>query len=304
MKRAVVLLNMGGARSEKELKEFLTNMFLDRRIIVSPLRHIISPLITLLRTKKVWENYKLIGGSRIYEHTQHLIEKINIFANKDYDVFFAMRYTAPKITDIFQNKDYDEVLLFPLYPHFSSATTLSSFDDADMFFKDKKTKMLKIEHFFDDKRFNETIIKVIGENYDRKAHLIFSAHSLPISIAKKDTYERHIKQHVEILSKRLKSSGVKFAGVHLAYQSKLGPIKWLEPSLAKILKTVAPSPVVVYPISFTIDNSETDFELGIYYRNIADSFGITSYELCKAQNDNEEFAKFIDKKSREVLGIK
>ncbi|MDR0579953.1 MAG: ferrochelatase [Campylobacteraceae bacterium] len=304
MKRAVVLLNMGGARSEKELKEFLKNMFLDRRIIASPLRYIISPLITLLRTKKVWKNYKLIGGSKIYEHTQNLVDKINIFANKDYDVFFAMRYTCPKIANIFQDKDYDETLLFPLYPHFSSTTTLSSFDDADIFFKDKKTKISKIEHFFDDKRFNETIIKAIKEHYDSKAHLIFSAHSLPLSIAQKDTYETHIKRHVEILSKQLKNNGIKFAGIHLAYQSKLGPVKWLEPSLSEVLKSIAPLPVVIYPLSFTIDNSETDFELDIYYRNIADSFGITSYKLCKVQNESDEFAKFIDEKIREILEIR
>jgi ferrochelatase len=304
LKKAVVLLNMGGARSKKELKEFLKNMFLDKRIIASPIRYIISPLITFLRVRKVWENYKLIGGSKIYEHTQNLICKINTLSNGEYDVFFAMRYTCPKIADIFQDKNYDEVLLFPLYPHFSSTTTLSSFDEADIFFKDKRIKLRKIEHFFDDIYFNEIIISEIKKHYKKDAHLIFSAHSLPISIAKKDTYEGHIKRHVETLSKKLEDEKMRFAGIHLAYQSKLGPIKWLEPSLAKVLKTIAPSPVVIYPISFTIDNSETDFELGIYYKNIASNFGITSYELCKTQNDNDEFAKFIDEKSREILDIK
>jgi ferrochelatase len=288
---------MGGARDKKELKKFLKNMFLDRRIIASPMRYIISFFITLLRTNKVWENYKLIGGSKIYEHTQNLVRKINTLAKGDYDIFFAMRYTTPTIADVFHDKNYDEVLLFPMYPHFSSTTTLSSFDDADKFFHD--TKLLKIEHFFDDERFNEIIIDAIKKHHDGNAHLIFSAHSLPLSIAKRDIYEKHIRQHVEILSRQLESKNIRFADIHLAYQSKLGPIKWLGPSLDEVLKNIAPAPVVIYPISFTIDNSETDFELGIYYKNIAESFGITSYKLCKAQNDGDRFAEFIDEKIRE-----
>ncbi|MDR2080322.1 MAG: ferrochelatase, partial [Campylobacteraceae bacterium] len=219
MKRAVVLLNMGGARSKLELKEFLKNMFLDRRIIASPLRYLISPLITLLRAKKVWKNYELIGGSKIYEHTQNLVEKITVLSHGDYDIFFAMRYTNPKIADIFQGKDYDEVLLFPMYPHFSTTTTLSSFEDADKFFGGKNTKIFKLEHFFYDERFNETIVKPIKKHAKHGTHLIFSAHSLPISIAKKDIYETHLKKHVDILSESLKDAG--FAGIHLAYQSKL-----------------------------------------------------------------------------------
>jgi ferrochelatase len=304
LKKAVVLLNMGGARSKKELKEFLRNMFLDRRIIASPIRYIISPLITFLRSKKVWENYNLIGGSKIYLHTQNLVDKINILSNGKYDVFFAMRYTNPKIADIFQNKNYDEVLLFPLYPHFSSTTTLSSFDEARAFFQDTSVKLRTIDYFFDDKYFNQTIIDEIKRHYKQDAHLIFSAHSLPCSIAKKDAYENHIKQHIEILSKRLKDEGVQFVDIHLAYQSKLGPIKWLEPSFPEVLKNIAPANIVVYPISFTIDNSETDFELGIHYKNIANTLEITSYELCKAQNDSDEFAKFVDQKTKEILDIK
>ncbi|MDR0666171.1 MAG: ferrochelatase [Campylobacteraceae bacterium] len=303
MKKAVVLLNMGGARSKKELKEFLKNMFLDKRIISSPLRYVVSALITLLRAGKVWENYKLIGGSKIYEHTQNLVKKIDILANGDYDIYFAMRYTKPKIADIFKDREYDEVLLFPMYPQFSSTTTLSSFDDAKIFFKDKKTKIFKVEHFFDDERFNKTIIEAVKRYGNSAAHLIFSAHSLPLSIAKRDAYEKHIKRHIEILSKELKDSGITFADIHLAYQSKLGPVKWLRPSFEEVLKTVAPSPAVVYPLSFTIDNSETDFELDMYYKNIANTLGITSYKLCKAQNASDKFALFIDQKSREILNI-
>jgi len=295
-KKAVVLLNMGGARNKDELRQFLKNMFLDKRIIASAWRFLLSPLIVSLRLNEAWKNYALIGGSKIYEHTQKLVDKLNVLLDGEYDVFFAMRYTRPKIAELLALRGYDEVLLFPLYPHRSSTTTLSSFDDADRFFKNERTKVLKIEHFFEDKHFNESIIETIKKHHKEGAHLIFSAHSLPLSIAKNDTYESHIKAHIAILSEMLVLEGFNFKGIHLAFQSKLGPVKWLEPNLGEVLRRISPEPVVIYPISFTVDNSETDYELSLYYKNIAKDFGITSYEVCEVQNSNDNFVKFISEK--------
>ncbi|MDR0761550.1 MAG: ferrochelatase [Campylobacteraceae bacterium] len=299
MKRAVILLNMGGARNKDELAEFLKNMFLDKRIINSPARFFISFFISHLRTPKVWKDYEKIGGSKIYEHTQKLIDKLNALSSGSYDAFFAMRYTKPNIAQVLKDKNYDEVLLFPLYPHFSSTTTLSSFDDADLFFKDKNSKIKKISYFFENEQFNKTIITSIKNCYRKGAHLIFSAHSLPLSIAKYDLYPTHIKQHVEILSQMLFHEGLTFKKIHLAYQSKLGPVKWLEPNIGNVLRSLSGETVIVYPLSFTIENSETAFELELYYANIAKNYGLTSYEVCKVQNSSDAFAKFIDKKTKE-----
>jgi ferrochelatase len=287
---------MGGARDQNELREFLKNMFLDRRIINSPARFFVSFFMSRFRTPKVWKNYELIGGSKILEHTQNLTNRLNTLSNGAYDTLFAMRYTKPNVTQILENRHYDEILLFPMYPHFSSTTTLSSFDDANAFLKGKNIKVKRIERFFEDELFNQTIIDSIKKHYCEGAHLIFSAHSLPLSIAKNDPYPEEIKKHTEILSQMLTGEGLKFKGIHLAYQSKLGPIKWLEPSLGETLSRISPEPVIIYPISFTIDNSETDFELDIFYRDIAKEFGITSYSVCKAQNDNDKFAEFLSGK--------
>jgi ferrochelatase len=290
---------MGGARNKNELREFLTNMFLDKRIIASPARFFVSFFISRLRTPKVWRDYEKIGGSKIYEHTQKLIDKLNALSKNSYDAFFAMRYTKPNIAQVLMDKSYDEVLLFPLYPHFSSTTTLSSFDDADVFLRDKNIKVKKINCFFEDERFNETIITSIKSSYHKEAHLIFSAHSLPLSIAKNDPYPTHIKQHIEILSQMLTSKGLKFKDIHLAYQSKLGPVKWLEPNIGDVLRSLPNERVIVYPLSFTIENSETAFELELHYANIAKNYGVKSYEVCKVQNSGDAFIKFIDEKIRE-----
>jgi ferrochelatase len=290
---------MGGARSKDELREFLKNMFLDKRIINSHARFFVSFFISNLRTPKVWRDYEKIGGSKIYEHTQKLTNKLNMLSKDNYNAFFAMRYTKPNVVQVLKDKNYDEVLLFPLYPHLSSTTTLSSFDDADIFLKGKNIKVKKINDFFEDQRFNETIITSIKKCYSKGAHLIFSAHSLPLSIAKNDLYPIHIKKHVEILSQMLTCKGMEFENIHLAYQSKLGPVKWLRPNIGDVLRSLTREKVIVYPLSFTIENSETAFELELHYANIAKNCGVASYKVCKVQNSGDDFVKFIDEKIRE-----
>lgn len=301
MKSAVVLLNMGGARSKKELKEFLLNMFSDPRIIASNIRKILAPLITYSRCNRVWQNYELIGGSKIYDHTDSLVKKIALLAKDDYDIFYAMKYTKPTISELLEETNYDRVFLFPLYPQKSSTTTLASFDDADIFFEAKNTQVIKINSFFEDIDFNKLIINQIKKNYIQDSELIFSAHGLPVSIAKKDTYEGHIKKHIEILSSLLEEKGLKFNKIHLAYQSSIKPFKWLEPSLKDLLKSLkSNSKIIIYPISFTIDNSETDFELAIEYKHLASNLGL-QYKLCKPQNDSDEFAQYIHNKIKALM---
>ena len=84
-----------------------------------------------------------------------------------------------------------------------------------------------------------------------------------------------------------------FKGIHLAYQSKVGPMRWLEPSLETTLKGLVGEKVIVYPLSFTIDNSETDLELAIEYKELAQSIGLRDYRVCQVQNDSDLFVDFL-----------
>ena len=296
MKKAVVFLNMGGARDKKELKEFLFNMFMDKRIISSPVRYFLAPFMKIFRANSAWKNYEKIGGSNIYKYTESLIKKVQDLLGLDIDIYYAMKYTKPTISDIFEDKKYDEVMFFALYPQGSSTTTLSSYDDVDLFFKNKKTKIIKIDYFFEDEDFNKTIINSIKQKYKPNTHLIFSAHGLPVSIAKKDVYEKHINSHIDILKNMLKKENLKFNDISLAYQSKIGPVEWLKPALNETLKEFKKDDrVLIYPISFVIDNSETDFELCIEYKHLADEIGFF-YDVCKPQNDSDEFAKYLCEK--------
>ncbi|EOI4812226.1 ferrochelatase, partial [Campylobacter coli] len=116
--------------------------------------------------------------------------------------------------------------------------------------------------------------------------LIFSAHSLPQSIIDKgDLYEKHVNDHVEILKEKLKDHFDEFI---LAYQSKLGPVKWLEPNTSDVLANLNDK-ALIYPISFCIDCSETIFELGMEYKHLSKY----NYDLISCPNDSDEFMEFI-----------
>ena len=292
--KAVFLMNMGGARSDKELKEFLFNMFSDKRIISSPIRYFLAPIISTLRYKKVWNNYELINGSPLYKHTDNLIKKLSKKVN--IPIFSVMRYTSPRSDEVIKKHNIKKALLFPLYPHYSTTTTESSFDDV------KGIEVVKIERFYKDRLFNEALIEKILEatNEYNDTNLIFSAHGLPKKIVDNgDPYEKEINEHIKILSKMLEEKSIKFKSINLAYQSKVGPMEWLTPSLDDKLKEFKNQKVLVYPISFIIDNSETDLELGIEYAHQAKELNI-DYKVAKCVNDSDKFVKFLANKINSI----
>ena len=300
MKKVVILLNMGGPNDLSEVKVFLKNMFNDKYILPIPspfLRSLAAWGITKLRDKEAQSNYKALGGkSPISDITRSLCQKLNSVQNEV--IFdFAMNYTAPFCDDVFKKyENCDDMVLFPLYPHHSQTTTLSSLDDAKESAKKYNIKISKIiEYFYEDSEYNaiirQNILKAAKQNGFEPAqtNLIFSAHSLPQSIINKgDLYEKHTNAHVALLSE-----GLNFKNITLAYQSRLGPVKWLGPNIGDVLDTLKGQNVLVYPISFCIDCSESDFELAILYKEHAAKARIAKYEVVKAPNDSDEFVKYI-----------
>ena len=279
----LILHNMGGARNEKELKEFLYNMFMDKRIISSPIRYFLATLISNLRYKKVWKNYEKIGGSRIYDITDSLakkIEKISGIKTK-----YAFRYTKPHIKDILED---EEIIFLPLYPHYSFTTYESSIDEL----KENNIKAKIIKPFYKNPKFNEIIKENILNSIDnpKEWHLIFSAHGLPKKLIQKgDLYEAQVNEHVEILKQKLPQ----FKSISLAYQSRFGFSEWLQPYLHEELEKYKNENVLIYPISFMIDNSETDLELKVEYGHLAKEIGIKKYKVAECPNDSDKIAKFL-----------
>ena len=303
--KAIVLLNMGGARNKDELKMFLTNMFNDENILtVNPiLRKLIAFFIVKSRLDSAWKNYEEIGNeSPINKLTETLVEKVNEKLD-EYKAYQIMRYTPPFAKDVIEQIKEDgieEVILFPLYPQYSTTTTKSSLEDFERYAKDSfKTRI--IEPFYKNEMFNECILdEIISKSKDNMGltsndyNLVFSAHGLPQKIVDAgDPYEKQMIEHVEILSNMLEKKGVEFKSISLAYQSKVGPLKWLEPSLDDALLEFKDDNVLIYPLAFIVDNSETDFELSIEYKEIADEIGINEYKICKCVNSSDKFVSAI-----------
>ena len=301
MKKAVVLMNMGGPNNLDEVKVFLTNMFNDKYIIGAPqpIRAMIGLLITTLRTKEAKENYAKHGGmSPIVGHTKRLVRRLNRVL--DADVFHVMRYTPPFSKELVQKlKEYDEIVALPMYPHYSSTTTKSSIEDFEKAAKNigLKAKIKTIESYYDNEKYNKAIVErikeALGEDKSEDFELVFSAHGLTQrTINKGDLYQKHILANVEYAKKELKKQGIKFKDIHVAYQSRLGPMEWLRPYMDDKLRELGDK-VLVYPISFTVDNSETEFELVIEYKEIADEVGIKDYRVAKAPNHHPYFMEAL-----------
>ena len=303
--KLVLFLNMGGALNLKDCELFLKNMFNDPYILGiknKTLRAFLAFFITKMRVGAMRKNYEHLGGkSPLNELTQSLCDKLNEKCKKnlefkDFCFDFVNLYVPPFAKEVLQKytfKTNDEIVLFPLYPHHSKTTVSSSLEVLEREIQNLniKSKLSKIPIFYDDEKYNEMIVShILKENEQflkgHKKTLIFSAHSLPLSHIKKgDVYEKHINAHLELLKNKLSPF---FDEILLGYQSRLGPVKWLEPNTSKLLSELK-NEALVYPLSFCIDCSESVFELELEYKKVATK----DYKVVPCPNDSKEFINFI-----------
>lgn len=302
-KEAIILLNMGGPNNLEEVEVFLTNMFSDPNILTmksSLLRKFVGTMITFLRTESSQEIYRKLGGkSPIVDLTKEIVRKVQDIVGDEVIVDFVMRYTPPFAAEVIEKlkaHNIKRVYLLPMYPHYSTTTTKSSLEDfyECLHVNELDPVVYEVKHYFENINYNRAVIERIkevmdDENYD-DFDLVFSAHGLPQKIIDNgDPYQSHIEKNVEILTEMLKERGMDFHEIHLAYQSKVGPMKWLEPPLKEKLETIRNRGVVIYPIAFTVDNSETDYELSIEYKELAQEMGFQSYKVCRCVNGHPLF---------------
>ena len=302
-KEAVILLNMGGPNNLEEVEIFLKNMFADKNILTMKsglLRKFVGGMIVFNRTESSQEIYRQLGGkSPIVGHTKNLVSKLQKKLGDDVIVDFAMRYTPPFADEVIEHlnvANVEKIYLIPLYPQQSTTTTKSSLEDFEEAYHKSggDALLVEIKHFFENSTYNKAIIESIKESVGSDDYnnfdIIFSAHGLPQKIVDAgDVYQNHVEKHIGILKEMLNKENMAFHDVHLAYQSKVGPMAWLKPSLDDKLKVVRNRGVIVFPIAFTIDNSETDFELEVEYREIAEELGFKEYRVCRCPNDSELF---------------
>ncbi len=296
---------MGGPNRVEEVKMFLKNMFADKNIlpINRYLRKLVAYIIVSKRLKEVEENFtKFLGGkSPLPELTQKLIEKLKTKLEKP--IVPAMRYVPPFATpslEQFKADGIEELILFPMYPQYSTTTTLSSLEDIEERCEALayNPKITLIEPYYDKYDYiKATANKIIeaSKDIEREAYdLLLSAHGLPVSIIKAgDPYEKQVEANVSALKIYLHEHGIKFNAIKLVYQSKVGNASWLEPSLVGVLRNPKNRKVLIAPLAFTIDNSETVFELEIENREIADKIKYKDYRVVPCLNDDDAFVDFI-----------
>jgi len=304
LKKGVLLLNMGGPNNMDEVEMFLRNMFADRYILPmnSKSRKLVGSIIIKKRLQEAQENYREIGGkSPLTEITQALCRKVEALAGLP--VLPAMRYVPPFAHEAlrdFQKQAIEEILLFPMYPHYSTTTTLSSVEDVQM----QCARLGYMPHIKTVEPYAiadgyiriqvDGIMEALGERDPEEYALLLSAHGLPMRIVRAgDPYANQVEANVYRIKEKLRQKGVRFSSVKLVYQSKVGGGAWLEPNLADVLRKPEELKVLLYPLAFTIDNSETLFELDIEHRQIAEKIGYTDYIVAKCSNDSDAFAEFI-----------
>jgi ferrochelatase len=304
---------MGGPNSVDEVEMFLRNMFSDKNILTMNryTRALVKEIIIFNRIDEVKENFiKNLGGkSPLPELTNRLIVKLQ--KKLDISIAPAMRYVPPFATDAlkkFQLDRVEELILFPMYPQYSTTTTLSSVEDIEERCKalGYKPKITLIDPYYDDyeyiKMSVDKIIEALGNKNSRDYDLLLSAHGLPMSIIKAgDPYQNQVEGNVSAIRIFLHERGIEFNNIKLVYQSKVGSSAWLEPNLVDVLRNPYHRKVLIYPLAFTIDNSETIYELDIEHREIADKIKYADYRVATCFNDSDAFVDLIVKKVNRLL---
>ncbi|CAA6825037.1 MAG: Ferrochelatase, protoheme ferro-lyase (EC [uncultured Sulfurovum sp.] len=307
-KKALLLLNMGGPNNVDEVQMFLHNMFSDKNILTMDryTRALVREIIIFNRIDEVKENFmEFLGGkSPLPALTYKVVEKLN--AKLDMKVAPAMRYVPPFATDAliqFQKDGVEELVLFPMYPQYSTTTTLSSIEDIEERCEalEYSPKITVIDPYYDDFDYIEMCAGKIMEAFEDKNtedyDLLLSAHGLPVSIIKAgDPYQNQVEGNVSALRMYFHERGIKFKNIKLVYQSKVGSAAWLEPNLVDVLRRPYHRKVLIYPLAFTVDNSETVYELDIEHREIAEKIKYDDYRVAKCFNDDDNFVDFIVKK--------
>ena len=299
-KIAVVLFQLGGPDSQAAVEPFLYNLFRDPDIINFPgsflARKPLAKLISTTRAKAARQRYAEIGGGspirRLTEQQARALQA-TLRPHMPARTIVAMRYWHPDTQEAIaalESDSFDELVLLPLYPQYSLATTGSSLKEWNRLYKPSVPVRL-IHHFFDHPDYIAALVErirsVLGQlpNPD-EVQLVFSAHGLPLALVEKgDPYP----QHVEATVRLVRELGA-WPNPHiLCFQSKVGPQKWLEPSLTGTIEKMARDGVkrmLVVPVSFLTEHIETLHEINIEAREQAESLGVSDFHMMPALNDS------------------
>jgi ferrochelatase len=303
MRRAVVLMNLGGPDSPEAVRPFLRNLFSDRAIIDLPavLRLPLARLIASRRAVVARGIYTQLGGSSpLLGNTQAQARALEALLGPGYRCFIAMRYwhpLTPEAVAAVKEWQPEEIILLPLYPQFSKTTTGSSLDawinEARRQGLGGETRV--IANYPEAPGFVAAMASSIASVFDPKKHqgkplrLLFTAHGLPLRIVRAgDPYPREIERTAAALVNALGRAELDWV---VCYQSRVGPLAWLGPSVEEELRRAGRDGVgvVVAPISFVSEHSETLVELDRDYRRVAEACGVPAYYRAATAGTDPRF---------------
>jgi ferrochelatase len=310
MKTGIVMMNLGGPATLDAVEPFLLQLFADREIIQLPFQSFLGPFIAKRRTPKVQKLYQAIGGgSPILRWTEAqgrgMVERLDRLSPETapHQFYVAFRYTPPFSDDALKAMQADgveRVVAFTQYPQWSCSTTGSSLNElwraAGRLRVRNAFKWSIIDRWPTHPGFVSAMADTVRDGLlqfpaeDRsKVLVLFSAHSLPLSVIERgDSYPQEVGATVQGVMERLGFSHPYL----LAYQSEVGPVKWMGPSTERIIHKLAKQGhkhVLVVPIAFTSDHIETLSELDREYGDLAKNLGISNYRRAPALNDRPAF---------------
>ncbi len=303
-KTAVVLFNLGGPDTQESVQPFLFNLFNDRAIInlPQPFRRWIASFISSRRASKAKKIYEhLGGGSPLLANTQAQADKLQEILGEDYQCFIAMRYWHPRAHEAVEKVrkiNPKQVILLPLYPQLSTTTTGSSYKEWMEAAPDLPTKLIccypQLDGFIQAVQgfLVDALLKESGKN----ARILFSAHGLPEKIIQKgDPYEMQIRDSV---SRIIASHDLLKEWDHcICFQSRVGPVKWIGPQTEEEIERAAVDgkDIILVPISFVSEHSETLVELDIEYKELAESLGVKNYIRIPTVSIHQDFIEGLAK---------
>ena len=303
-KVGVVLFQLGGPDRLDAVQPFLYNLFSDPDIINFPMawlaRRPLAWLISTRRARHVSEHYEAIGGgSPIRELTEGqalaLADALDPWI--DPQIVIAMRYWHPNTTEAIRRllrKPVEELVLLPLYPQYSSATTGSSLREWKRRWRQTAISTHLIDRFYSHRLYLSALVERLEQSlseFQRSAdvHVVFSAHGLPLSLIEAgDPYQREIEETMRLVLQQ----GGWSNPTSLCYQSRIGRQKWLEPSLTETVEHLARNGVrqmLVVPVSFVTEHIETLYEINLEARALAGSLGVEEFAVMRALDSSPRF---------------
>ncbi len=317
MQRGVLVFNLGGPETLEDVRPFLYNLFSDPEIIrikSDRLRKMLARFISSVRERKSRRLYRQIGGgSPLRRITDTQAAALgSAMASKGFAtrVYVGMRCWKPPIDEAVEKILRDHItrlVLLPLFPQYSLTTTgscLKHFQNLDRQHGLSSRMDIKIiEAWYDEPLYIESMAELIQESLGRFSegggepiHLLYSAHSIPARYVREgDPYLEQTRQTVKLIQAKL---GNAYPSI-LAFQSKVGPVRWLSPSTRDIIAELGRSGsrrVLAIPVSFVSDHIETLQEIDIAYASLAARSGISEFHRVPALNLHPKFIEALAKR--------